>query len=75
MPTIKTRASMIIWEFSQAQTELAGKIVVLTNGIAGTFQKVWLDEVHGLRLSIEGHDGEWPVSMIKSAQKANGSRP
>jgi hypothetical protein len=24
--------------------------------------------LHGLRLSIRGHDGKWPVSTIKLAQ-------
>jgi hypothetical protein len=29
---------------------------------------VSLDELHGLRISIIGHDGKWPVSTIKFAQ-------
>jgi hypothetical protein len=70
MPTIETRASKIIAEFSQAQTQLAGKTVVLSNGIAGTVPKVRLDELHGLRMSIEGHDGNWPVSTIKFLEEA-----
>jgi hypothetical protein len=28
----------------------------------------WLDEFHGLRISIIGHEGKWPVSTIKFAQ-------
>jgi len=24
--------------------------------------------LHGLRISIKGHDGKWPVSTIKFAQ-------
>ena len=64
MSTIKVRASKII------VTELAGKAVVLENDIAGTAEEVWLDERHGPRLSIQDHDGEWPVSMIKFVQKA-----
>ena len=36
--------------------EIAGKAVVLTDGKAGTVEKVWLDEFHGLRISIKGHD-------------------
>jgi hypothetical protein len=68
MPTAKIRAAMILDEFKQANTELVGKAVVLTDGKAGTVQYVWLDEAHGLRISIRGHDGKWPVSTIKFAQ-------
>jgi hypothetical protein len=52
----------------QAQAELVGKAVVLTDGKAGTVEHVWLDELHGLRISIKGHDGKWPVSTIKFVQ-------
>ncbi|MEA2912417.1 MAG: hypothetical protein QOJ15_4498 [Bradyrhizobium sp.] len=38
-------------------------------GKAGTVEIVSLDEDHGLRISIRGHDGRWPVSTIKFAQK------
>jgi hypothetical protein len=31
-------------------------------------QSVLLDEMHGLRVSIRGHDGKWPVSTIKIAR-------
>ena len=48
--------------------EIAGRAVVLTDGKAGTVEKVWLDEFHGLRISIKGHDGKWPVSTIKRAR-------
>ena len=40
----------------KAETEIAGKAVVLTDGKAGTVEKVWLNESHGLRISIKGHD-------------------
>jgi hypothetical protein len=69
MPIAKIRASTILAEFEQAQTELVGKAVILTDGKAGTVENVWLDELHGLRLSIRGHDGKWPVSTVKFAQK------
>jgi hypothetical protein len=49
-------------------TELVGKAVILTDGMAGTVEKVWLDELHGLRISIKCHDGKWPVSTIKFTQ-------
>jgi hypothetical protein len=53
----------------EAQFELIGKAVVLTDGKAGTVENVWLDDLHGLRISIKGHEGKWPVSTIKFAQK------
>src|SRR6478672_5282972 len=68
MPTAKVRASTILGAFEQAQAELVGKAVILTDGKAGTVENVWLDELHGLRISIRGHDGKWPVSTVKFAQ-------
>jgi len=68
MPTVKLRASTILSEFEQTQTELVGKAVVLTDGKAGTVESVWLDEMHGLRIAIRGHDGKWPISTIKFVQ-------
>ena len=66
MPTVKLRASTILGAFEQAQSELIGKAVVLTDGKAGTVEKLWLDELHGLRISVKGHDGRWPVSLVLS---------
>jgi hypothetical protein len=68
MSTVKLRASTILGAFGEAQSELVGKAVVLTDGKAGTVENVWLDEFHGLRISIRGHDGKWPISTIKFAQ-------
>jgi hypothetical protein len=68
MPTVMLHASAILGEFEQAQSELVGKAVILTEGMAGTVEKVWLDELHGLRISIKCHDGKWPVSTIKFVQ-------
>jgi hypothetical protein len=65
MPSVKRRASKILNEYGEAQAELIGQAVVLTDGKAGTVENVWLDELHGLRISIKGHDGRWPVSTIK----------
>jgi hypothetical protein len=65
MPSVKVRASTILSEFEQAQSDLVGKAVILTDGKAGTVESVWLDELHGLRISIRGHDGKWPISTIK----------
>jgi hypothetical protein len=68
MPTVKLHASTIIGTFEKARSEIIGKAVVLTDGKAGTVENVWLDELHGLRVSIRGHDGKWPFSTIKLAQ-------
>jgi hypothetical protein len=68
MPLAKLRASTILGELQQAQAELVGKAVVLTDGKAGTVENVWLDEFHGLRVAIKGHDGKWPISTIKFVQ-------
>jgi hypothetical protein len=68
MPTVKLCASTILGAFEEAQSELVGKAVILTDGKAGTVEKVWLDELHGLRISIVGHVGKWPISTIKLAQ-------
>ena len=69
MPTAKARASTILGAFEKAQTELVGKAVILTDGKAGTVENVCLDELHGLRISIRGHEGKWPVSTVKFAQR------
>jgi len=69
MPSAKLRAATILRAFERAEAELVGKAVVLTDGKAGTVESVSLDELHGLRISIAGHDGKWPVSTIKLVQK------
>ena len=68
MPTAKLRAATILGEFEQAQAELVGKAVILSDGKAGTVDGIWLDELHGLRISIRGHDGKWPISTVKLVQ-------
>lgn len=68
MPTVKNGASTILTAFEEVHSRLIGKAVVLTDGKAGTVENVWLDESHGLRISISGHDGKWPVSTIKFEQ-------
>ena len=65
MPSVKRHASKILNEYGEAQSELIGKAVVLTDGKVGSVENVCLDELHGLRISIKGHDGRWPVSTIK----------
>jgi hypothetical protein len=68
MAPVMLRASTILGAFEQARTELVGKAVILTDGKAGTVEDVWLDEWHGLRISIKGHDGKWPISTLKFTQ-------
>jgi hypothetical protein len=53
MPSVKRRASKILQEYGEAQSELIGKAVVFTDGEAGTVENFWLDELHGLRISIK----------------------
>ena len=73
MTTVKLRASTVLTAFGDVQSELIGKAVVLTDGKAGTVENVWLDELHGMRISIKGHDGKWPISTIKFEQDAQKS--
>lgn len=40
---VKVRASTILGEFEQAQTELVDKAAILIDGMSGTVEKVWLD--------------------------------
>lgn len=68
VPSVKVKACAILAEFNKAQADLIGRAVVLTDGKAGTVDELWLDEFHGLRISIGGHEGKWPVSTIKFAQ-------
>ena len=59
------RAMNILRELYAAEEELIGRAVVLTDGKAGTIDHVFLDDVHGLRISIRGHEGRWPISTVK----------
>jgi len=69
MAMAKDRALTILRELEQAESELVGKAVVLTDGKAGTVERLTLDELHGLRISICGHEGIWPVSTIRFVQR------
>ena len=75
MTTVKLSASTILSAFGDVQSELVGKTVILTDGKAGTVEKIWLDENHGLRISIKGHDGKWPISTIKFEQSRHVATP
>jgi hypothetical protein len=68
-PTGDQRASNILREFQHAQAELRAKAVVLSDGKAGTIDQIFLDELHGLRISIRGHEGKWPISTVKLVQE------
>ena len=58
----------ILRELHAAEKELVGRAVVMTDGKAGTIEYVFLDDVHGLRVAITGHDGRWPISTVKFIQ-------
>ncbi|MCG2633218.1 PRC-barrel domain containing protein [Bradyrhizobium sp. WYCCWR 13023] len=66
--TGEARAPNILRELHAAEEELIAKAVVITDGKAGTIDHVYLDDVHGLRISISGHDGEWPIATVKFIQ-------
>ncbi|KRR19271.1 hypothetical protein [Bradyrhizobium retamae] len=68
MPPVRKRAYTILVQYEQAQAELIGKAVVLSDGKAGTIDGLFLDELHGLRISVSGHAGKWPVSTIRLLQ-------
>jgi hypothetical protein len=68
MPVAEHCALTILCTLHRAEAELAGKVVILSDGKAGTVEIVSLDEDHGLRVSIRGHQGSWPVSTIRFAQ-------
>ena len=57
MPTVKLRATTILGELEQAQTELVGKAVILSDGKAGTVESVWLDEMHDCEFLSEATMG------------------
>jgi hypothetical protein len=61
-------ALAILREFEQARANLIGKAVILSDGKAGTIDRIFLDELHGLRISIEGHEGQWPISTVKLSE-------
>jgi hypothetical protein len=69
MTAVKRHAVAILHAFEDADAQLVGKAVVLTDGTAGTVEAIWLDDAHGLRISIKGHPGTWPVSTVKFAQE------
>jgi hypothetical protein len=67
--TLKRLALTVLDAVGEAEAQFVGKAVTLTDGTAGTVEAVWLDDFHGLRLSIKGHPGKRPVSTVKFAQE------
>ena len=65
---VKRLASAILHAFGEAEAQLIGEAVILTDGTAGTVEAIWLDDFHGLRVSIRGHPGKRQVSAVKFAQ-------
>jgi len=65
MSTGEQRAMNILRELHAAEEELVGRAVVMTDGKAGAIEHVFVDNVHGLRISISRPDGQWPVSTVK----------
>jgi hypothetical protein len=68
MAAVKCHALAILQAFEEADAQLVGKAVVLSDGTAWTVEAIWLDDLHGLRVSINGHPGKRPVSTIKFVQ-------
>ena len=62
-------AFIILREFERARGDLLGKAVVLSDGKAGVIEKIFLDELHGLRIVVRGHEGSWPIATIKLVEK------
>jgi hypothetical protein len=62
--TSDERAMNILCELHAAEKESVGRAVVLTDGKAGTIDQLFLDDEHGLRIAIRGHEGRWPISTV-----------
>jgi hypothetical protein len=52
MTAVKRRAVAILHALEEADAQLVGTAVVLTDGTAGTVEAIWLDDLHGLLISI-----------------------
>jgi hypothetical protein len=65
LDTCGRRALNILAELHAAEEELVGRAVVLSDGKAGTIDHVFVDDIHGLRISVRGHEGRWPIATVK----------
>ena len=68
------RASTILAGFHKA-AELVGKAVILSDGKAGTVERVWLDELHGLSRKARGsghnlHTGWQLTSPVQNVSRS-----
>ena len=63
--TPKERALVILRQFEQACKDMKGRAVVLSDGKAGNVEDLRLDALHGLRVTIAGHEGDWPISTVR----------
>jgi hypothetical protein len=61
---------MILGEFEQAQAELVGKAVILTDGKAGRVESIWLDEMHGFESLSEATMGNGLSPSLNSRSRA-----
>ena len=52
--TGEERAINILRELHAAEEELVGRAVVMSDGKAGTINRIDVDDLHGLRISISG---------------------
>ena len=68
-PTAQERALAILREFEQAKRDLVDKAVILSDGKAGSVEKVLLDELRGLCVTLTGHKGNWPISAVRFTDK------
>ncbi|WFU54789.1 PRC-barrel domain containing protein [Bradyrhizobium pachyrhizi] len=59
----------ILSELHASEKELVGKGVILSDGKAGTIDHVFVDDIHGLRIGIGGHEGRWPIATIKQLEE------
>ena len=67
--TPQARALVILRHFEQACKDMKGRAVVLSDGKAGGVENLRLDELHGLRVSVTGHEGDWPISTVRFGDK------
>jgi hypothetical protein len=60
------RAGIILRDFEQARADLVGKAGGVIGREGGDNQKSL--PLHGLRISIAGHKGRWPISTVKFSE-------
>lgn len=58
----------ILEQLHGAEEGLIGRAVIMTNGIAGTVDYTYLDEIYGIGISLKDHTGRWPISTVKAIE-------